>query len=93
MGRASTVSARALGGEGFPRQAVVVEALHPRGDELGLHLVQIVVPEVGLLPVEEVEGPHRSLAEILFQFSVCRLSGGLVVAFGHRVYDSSPLGL
>lgn len=77
---------QALGGEGLSRQAVVVEALHPPGDELGLHLLQVVVPEVGLLPVKDIQGPQGPLAEVLFQFSIGRLAGGLgafLAAFDH----------
>ena len=59
-----------LGGEGLSRQQVVVEALHAGGDELGFHLVQVVVPEVGLLPVENVQGPQLSCGQVLFQLAV-----------------------
>ena len=64
---------QALGSEGLALKLVVVELLHSPGNELGLHLLQIIVPQIGLLPVEEIEGAQGPLGQVLFQLAVGRL--------------------
>ena len=78
-----------LGGEGLARQEMVVEALHPGGNQFGLHLVQIVVPEIGLLPMKDVQRAQGPLGKCLLELPVSLLPRIFLIFFCHHV--SSPL--
>ena len=81
---------QALGGQALAGEQMIVEALHAAGDELGLHLVQIVVPEIGLLPVENIQGADGPLGQVFLELPIDRLGGGLVVSFRCH-FRMSPL--
>ena len=66
-----------LGGDG-----VEVELFQPSGQNLLPEPPQVVVPQVGLLPVEKIELPRRARRQVLFQFLI---SGRIGLCFwGHN---------
>ena len=65
---------------------VEVELLQPGGHQFGLHLAQIIVPEVGLLPVEHIQPADGPGGDILLELFV----GGAVPALFWR-HILSPL--
>ena len=52
----------------LPLQGVVVELLKPGGDQLLPQLFEIVLPEIRLLPVEDVGVPRLPAARSFFSF-------------------------
>ena len=68
------VGGHVLGGNG-----VEVKLLHPTGEHLLPELAQVVVPQVGLLPVEQVQPSRRPRRQVLLQFLI---SGRIGLSFG-----------
>ena len=49
---------------------MVVEGLHPRRQQLLLHLPQVVVPQIGLLAVKYIEAAQSAAFQVLFQLLI-----------------------
>ena len=85
MGRQSTASSRRRGDISRAWDGMEVEFPHPPGEQQLLQPPQVVVPQIGLLPVEKIEPPRLSPGQILFQLLI---SGRIGLLFGRHSIPS-----
>ena len=62
-----------------------IEGPHPSGEQQGPQLPQVVVPEIGLLPVQNIQFSRRPRGQLLFEPLI---AGGIRLSFGRHLHSS-----
>ena len=79
-----------VGGHVLGLQLVKIKGPHAPGEQLLPQAAQVVVPEVSLLPMEDIQLPRVLVRQVLFQFLI---SGGVRLLLGRHGCPSSLFGL